>query len=881
MTEKVGLKAVLDDKDFQRAVTRYVRGMNIMDRKTAGVAKSAGSAMGGLAGALTMGVGAAIGILTAQLIPKLLSGLKSIGTTLADIGREAIMSGARVKEMGIVVQYLGQQAGYTEGQLDSYVAKIRAAGMRTDVAQKAVAEFARYQLDLAKATDLVNIAQAVAILAGEDSSETMRALIDATLTQNTLMLRRRGILVNMGKVMDDEAESLGKVANEMTDTERANAALNAIIKAGDPLLGLYEKAMESAGKQLRSMPRYTYELLLQMGMPFQDAFSDAVFILVDFTKALMVASQEGGVLNVMMVELGATVTELVAPIVAFGRQIIDVMQDLNLVLGDFRGPDLAMMRMGMSDLQEEISALEAPDLSKGWEEEADKIEDINSKLATSIGRLWDDVHRAMNQAMDDWGRSRARDLEDWIRGQTRALEDLRSSIAEVYSDLDQQLAEMEGDWQEQRAEEESNWTEQRERDLERHEDEIGRLREDAAMAQSKEEWDLIQELIAQKEGEFQEERKLEKTKRKERLAAEQAEHKADMARARSRAQDRASIMEAEFNARRERQEEDRRIRLDREREDHELRMARQREQATRREADLRAAAVASTVILQEQIAETKRRQQAGYEEQRLSLLALLASQKRDYEKALFELPLLHEEHAKESAKAYERLSEFFAVQLNIEFSDIVALWQEKDWGKLGFIMVGEIAEGINRWFYPHLLVFYKRLMLDFYTLGWYSLSQIAAGILGYVAEKPLKDFLSKIMDETLPAITERIGEFWTAGYEAIKAFGEGILYLQDWIRGVVADLIRGAVQAAMDALHMGSPSKVFLALGENIDLAFAEGIRSLAHLPALEMERVAAGTMHSVSNVTTYHQQYNLSVHSTAPVEPIVSDFHMMQALGG
>lgn len=879
MTEKVGLKAVLDDKDFQRAVTRYVRGMNIMDRKTAGVAKSAGSAMGGLAGALTMGVGAAIGILTAQLIPKLLGGLKSIGTTLTDIGRDAIMSGARVKEMGIVVQYLGQQAGYTESQLDSYVAQIRAAGMRTDVAQKAVAEFARYQLDLAKATDLVNIAQAVAILAGEDSSETMRALIDATLTQNTLMLRRRGILVNMGKVMDDEAESLGKVANEMTDTERANAALNAIIKAGDPLLGLYEKAMESAGKQLRSMPRYTYELLLQMGMPFQDAFSDAVFVLVDFTKALMGAAQEGGWLNTIMVELGATVSGLAAPIVAFGREVIDVMQDLNLVLSDFRGPDLAMMRTGMSDLQQEISSLEAPDLSTGWEEEADKIEDINSKLAASIGRLWDDVHRAMNQAMDDWERGRARDLEDWIRGQTRALEDFRASIAEVYSDLDQQLAEMEGDWQEQRAEEESNWTEQRERDLERHEDELSRLREDAAMAQSKEEWDLIQELIAQKEGEFQQERILEETKRKERLAAEQAEHNAEMARERSRAQERASIMEAEFNARRERQEEDRRIRLEREREDHELRMARQREQATRREADLRAAAVASTVILKEQIAETKRRQQAGYEEQRTALLALLASQKRDYEKALFELPFLHEEHAKESAKAYERLSELFSTQLDIEFDEIMIAWKGKDWNLLGEEVVWGILLG-----YDGMLSTAARLMLRGMVLVAYWTIKGAAGAwykVGYVLVEMMRAGASHIGGWFTDIQEEMASAFWDAGYEAIAAFGRGILYLRDWIRGVVTDLIGGAVQAAMDALHMGSPSKVFLALGKNIDLAFAEGIRSLAHLPALEMGRVAAGTMHSVSNVTTYHQQYNLSVHSSAPVEPIVSDFHMMQALGG
>lgn len=853
MAEKVGLKAVLDDKAFQAAVTRYVRSMGIIDRKTGAVAQSSGAAMGGLAGALTMGVGAAIGILTAQLIPRLLSGLKQIGTTVADIGRDAIMSGARVKEMGIVVSYLGEQAGYTDAQLQGYVAQIREAGMRTDIAQKTVAEFSRYQLDLSKATDLVAISQAVAILANEDSSESMRALIDATLTQNTLMLRRRGILINMGKVMDDEADRLGVLTNELTDTQRANAALNAVIATGEPLLGLYEKSMESAGKQLRSMPRYTYELLLQMGMPFQDTFTDAVFVLVDFTKGLMAASQEGGWLNMILIDLGATVSELAAPIIAFGRSIVGVMQDINLVLGDFRGPDLALMRTGMADLQEQINLLEPPDLSKGWEKEADEIADLNAKLGASIARLWDDVNRGMTQAMTDWRRSSGRELEDWIRGQSRALADFRDTIAEVYSDLDQTLAEMKGDWQEDRAREEEDWNQQRERDLQSHEKEMGRLRTDASMAQSKEEWDLIQELIGQKETEFQQERALEQTKRKEHLAAEEKEFKADMAREQARADERVSIMEAEFRARRERQEEDRRIRLAREKEDFDLRMARQEEQARRSEALLRAAAAERTTILRDEIGLIHRKQQEGYEQQKTMLKLQLAKQRLEYIKSIAEMPLLHKKYAEESAAAYERLSELFAEQLGIEFDEIMTGWEEKDWGLLGWTAILGINKGLGE--FRGLLEAEMGLLA---LRGMLAFGRWIEGLHEYIR-----------------------GVMWAVGFKAMEAFGRGMLHLQEWIRGVVTHLIGSAVQAAMDALRVGSYSKVFLALGENIDLAFAEGIRSLGHLPAREMERVAAGTMHSVVNTTNYQQQYNLTIHSTAPVEPMVADFHMMQGWGG
>jgi len=869
VAEKIGLQAVLEDAQFQQGIKRYVHGLDEMQRRTTDTAQTSGGAMSGLGVALMTGLGAAIGVVTAQLIPKLVSGLQQIGSTIVDIGGRAIMTAARVEEMGVVVKYLGEQAGYSEKQLDAFVAQIKEAGIRTDVAQGTVAQFAQYQLDLAKATDLVAVAQGVAIKANEDSSESMQVLIDAVVTQNTMMLRRRGIIVNMGKAMEDHAKLLGKEADELDDAERAHAALNATLAAGQPLIGLYGAAMETAGKQIRSIPRYVAELLLEIGIPFQTTFSDAVFLLVDFTAALTIAAQEGGWLNTILKELGATVNTLAAPFISFGRTAIGVMQDLYLVMGTFRGPDVDLMRSSIADLERQITGLKPPDLSKGWQDEASEIVKINRDLGAAIGRIWEDVNRSISQSMDDWNRRRGQDLGNWLRDQARDLEDFHRSIAEVFADVDERISEMMADREKDRARESEAWNQQVQRAQQRHEDDMANLRRDANMAETKEEYDLIQSIIAEKEAQFKDEQTLEAKNRREALAAEEREFQAELAKEKRRAQERAAVMEVEFNRRRAREEEDRQIRLRQDEEEFNLRMARQREEAGRRETDLKAASSERLAALNEEIAQIQKRQEEGYIQQRAALSLQLAKERMELVSSLAQMPALHAKYLVESAAAYDRLSEVFAQKLGIQFPLIKAAWDAEDWSSLGDMALLAI------WRVDWDTRAKVQGVIAGFVVDW--MTSYIKGILSYDAVAALA--MGSIMVKGLQKMREKIGDFWTLGYNVMLAFGKGMLYLQDWIADVVRDLMGRAVRAALDKLGIGSPSRVFLEIGQNLDLALAEGIRSLGHLPALEMGRVAGATMHSVSNVTTNNYYQNLTVHSASPVEPIIQDFHMMSSM--
>lgn len=274
-------------------------------------AGQASQGMVALSGA-SAGLGAAIGMLAVQFGQKLVDGIRSARDALIAFGTDSLQIAARFEEMEIAALATGRAMGLQETELRQAIDDIHDANIRYDVAAKTVAQFARNQIDLAKATDLVNIAQGVAILNQEDSSESLEALVWAATTHNTMMLRRRGLMVDLVGAEERYAQSVGKSRDELQEFEIVQADVNAIIKAGASVVGLYAEAMKSPAKIMRSLTgRVLPELKAAMGAPFLGTWATVAKSVYDFASALTKAFQEGGALYPLMIRLGA-VTSLVA-----------------------------------------------------------------------------------------------------------------------------------------------------------------------------------------------------------------------------------------------------------------------------------------------------------------------------------------------------------------------------------------------------------------------------------------------------------------------------------------------------------------------------------------------------------------------------------------
>jgi hypothetical protein len=101
---------------------------------------------------------------------------------------------------------------------------------------------------------------------------------------NVLILRNIGINVNLQAAYQQMAEGLGKSTRELTENERVQARLNAVMERGSDIAGTYEASMGTAGKQILSMQRYVSDLKTTFGETFSEALTIGVMALTDNLK---------------------------------------------------------------------------------------------------------------------------------------------------------------------------------------------------------------------------------------------------------------------------------------------------------------------------------------------------------------------------------------------------------------------------------------------------------------------------------------------------------------------------------------------------------------------------------------------------------------------
>lgn len=139
-----------------------------------------------------------------------------------------------------------------------------------------------------------------------------------------------------------------------------------------------------------------------------------------------------------------------------------------------------------------------------------------------------------------------------------------------------------------------------------------------------------------------------------------------------------------------------------------------------------------------------------------------------------------------------------------------------------------------------------------------------------------------------------------AGWAIVAGIGEGISRNAGIIASAARDAAWRAYRAALDVLGIHSPSTLFAGVGENIMAGMAKGITDSAGIAVAAMQgAVAAVSMpalsapslmqsytqaapSSISNTYQSSNSYNLGIiNSSAQIEPIISDFNMMQSLAG
>jgi len=295
-TNRIGINAIFNTKSFKIGAKEY---MSVLDRvkdrtkyvTNSVIGFSAGGAIG-LAG-MTAGFGLIAIAATAAV------GAITVTTkAMTELITESTAYAGRIQELGIVVDLLGTRSGYTKTQLDQYEKEVRSFNVTGDATNYLLANMARYQLDLAKATDFARIAQSAAVIMGQDSSVTLEHMMYGIITYNKRVLRTAGLNIDLQGSFEKYAESVGKTSAELTELEKVQVAFNEVLRVGDEeLKGVYEAAMLSPAKQWRSLRREVLEFQEVLGEPFLRAWLYVTQGIKSFLDAITQALAKGSQLG--------------------------------------------------------------------------------------------------------------------------------------------------------------------------------------------------------------------------------------------------------------------------------------------------------------------------------------------------------------------------------------------------------------------------------------------------------------------------------------------------------------------------------------------------------------------------------------------------------
>jgi hypothetical protein len=181
---------------------------------------------------------------------------------------------------------VGRISGYSAAELAAYEKTIRNLGITTQVARTILIRFMQAQLDVTDATKIARAAQDLAVISGQNTAEAAETITEAIAAQRPILLKQFGILADLNDIYSKQAKLLNKNVDELTEFDRRQAFVNAILEQAARVTGAYEAAMEKAGKRLTSIPRHAEEAANAIGNVLLPVFKRGIDDVTAFFEAI-------------------------------------------------------------------------------------------------------------------------------------------------------------------------------------------------------------------------------------------------------------------------------------------------------------------------------------------------------------------------------------------------------------------------------------------------------------------------------------------------------------------------------------------------------------------------------------------------------------------
>lgn len=269
-------------------------GLKLKTANFASAARDASSLVADLLGAVP-------GLKTFAIGVSSLVGIKVGVQALKELVFGAAQYAAKVETLGVVLQVVARNAGYSADSTDKLTKSIEKQGITTEAARESLSKMIQAGIqvnqlsgifgnvegkltNLTNAAALARAAQDLAVVSGENSSATLSRLVTNIQQMDTTGLRFQGLTVDRAAAESKLAASLGINVSLLTETQKKQAFLNATLSEAAKLSGTYEAALGTVGKQLGSLQRFQDQFTLALGNNFLKAFSVIIVAVTDYLK---------------------------------------------------------------------------------------------------------------------------------------------------------------------------------------------------------------------------------------------------------------------------------------------------------------------------------------------------------------------------------------------------------------------------------------------------------------------------------------------------------------------------------------------------------------------------------------------------------------------
>jgi phage-related protein len=269
-------------------------------------------------------------------------------------GVKSFNAAARVDELDVAMNAVGKSTGLGYQALQDTALAVKGMGIEMDIAQKAALTFAQNNLKLSYASELARAAQDLAVISGQNSTDTFNRLTYAVITGRSEVLKTVGIQKSAGQMYESYAKSINKSAKELTFQEKQQAVATGALAEAAKVAGTYEAAMQTPGKVLRSFARVINEIQVAIGKSLLTGFGPLIYSAYEMVKSFSAALEKTRTFQTVIKATGMVLEKLTAPFTRLFEKIKEFVD--SFALGEF-ADDMVKAQTGMSIVRTTIKDL--------------------------------------------------------------------------------------------------------------------------------------------------------------------------------------------------------------------------------------------------------------------------------------------------------------------------------------------------------------------------------------------------------------------------------------------------------------------------------------------------------------------------------------------